>query len=186
MENDRRIRRTENAIQTAFVKLIMEKDINKITVKELCERADINKSTFYLHYHDIYDLAEQFRQSFATRICNIVLEYDIKDLIAKAPEIWKRVLNLYMDDDIMPLSPYNTSLNFLTETISAQVLDAILKELSASVRDNDEEQLYGYLIFTTFIISGFLGLLRAFDTHELIQKGAFEKISKGLKNGLKL
>lgn len=40
-----------------FAKLISNKDIKDITIKELCEEADINKSTFYLHYRDIYDCA---------------------------------------------------------------------------------------------------------------------------------
>lgn len=186
MENDRRVRRTRTAIQSAFLKLIFEKDINKITVKELCERADINKSTFYLHYRDIYDLAEQFKQGLAAKICDIVLEYEIRDLISKAPEIWKRVLNLYLDDDTTPLSLHDTALNFMAEAISTQVLDAVLEKLSASVSDHDEEKLYRYRIFTTFIITGFLGLLRSFDTEELNRRQAFEKISQGLENGLKL
>lgn len=186
MENDRRVRRTENAIRSAFLKLIFEKDINKITVKELCECADINKSTFYLHYRDIYDLAEQYKQELATKICDIVLDYEIKDLIAKAPEIWERVLNLYLDDNITPFSLHDTALNFMTEAISTQVLDAVLQKLSASVTDHDEEKLYRYRIFTTFIITGFLGILRSYDTEDLINHKAFEKISQGLENGLKL
>lgn len=44
---DRRKRKTQQAVQTAFAKLISTKDIKDITIKELCEEADINKSTFY-------------------------------------------------------------------------------------------------------------------------------------------
>jgi len=186
MEKDRRIRRTQAAIWSAFLKLIFEKDINKITVKELCEQADINKSTFYLHYRDIYDLAEQFKQGLAAKICDIVLEYEIKDLISKAPEIWKRVLNLYLDDDTTPLSLHDTALTFMVEAVSTQVLDAVLDKLAASLSDHDEEKLYRYRIFTTFIITGFLGILRSYDTEELKRKQAFEIISQGLENGLKL
>lgn len=43
---DRRKRKTQQAVQTAFAKLISTKDIKDITIKELCEEADINKSTF--------------------------------------------------------------------------------------------------------------------------------------------
>lgn len=186
MENDRRIRRTESAIHAAFLDLLFEKDITKITVKELCERADINKSTFYLHYRDIYDLAEHYKQELATKICNIVLEYEIADLIPKAQEIWERVLSLYLDDHTTPFSLHNTAFNFMTETISNQVLDAVLQKLYASVTDHDEEKLYRYRIFTTFIISGFWGILRSFDTEDLIRNKAFVTISNGLENGLQL
>ena len=46
--------KNKKAIQKAFADLLLEKnDINKITVKEIVERADISKSTFYAHYQDI-------------------------------------------------------------------------------------------------------------------------------------
>ena len=98
MKNDRRIRRTRAAIQSAFLKLIFEKDINKITIKELCERADINKSTFYLHYQDIYDLEEQIEEEISEKVCHIILEYEVGELIPKAPEIWHRILNLPLEE----------------------------------------------------------------------------------------
>ncbi|MCH5314525.1 MAG: TetR/AcrR family transcriptional regulator [Eubacterium sp.] len=52
---DRRIKRTRTAIFNAVLELMVEKDAGKITVLELCKRADINKSTFYLHYSSIDD-----------------------------------------------------------------------------------------------------------------------------------
>ena len=54
---DIRIEKTERAIKQAFMELRAEKPVEKIRVKELCDRACINKSTFYAHYQDIYALA---------------------------------------------------------------------------------------------------------------------------------
>ena len=51
---DIRIEKTERAIKQAFMELRREKPVEKIRVKELCDRACINKSTFYAHYQDIY------------------------------------------------------------------------------------------------------------------------------------
>ena len=53
---DLRIEKTERGIKNAFIELRSRKPLEKITVKELCESARINKSTFYAHYKDIYDL----------------------------------------------------------------------------------------------------------------------------------
>lgn len=50
---DLRIKRTRAAIQAAFEKLAMTKNVDKITVKELTELAQINRKTFYLHYENI-------------------------------------------------------------------------------------------------------------------------------------
>lgn len=41
------------------MKLMQEKPVTKITIKEVCELADINRSTFYSHYTDLYDLLNQ-------------------------------------------------------------------------------------------------------------------------------
>lgn len=56
---DLRIQRTKNSILQAFIELRAKKPIEKITIKELTERANISKQTFYLHYKDIFDLSEQ-------------------------------------------------------------------------------------------------------------------------------
>ena len=53
---DLRIEKTRQSIVNAFIALRSGKPLEKITVKELCEKAQINKSTFYFHYVDIYDL----------------------------------------------------------------------------------------------------------------------------------
>lgn len=56
---DRRALKTKKAIYDAFIELLKKKDINKISISELSEKADIGRGTFYLHYRDIYDLYEQ-------------------------------------------------------------------------------------------------------------------------------
>ncbi len=57
MVKNRNYIKTENAIREAFTSLIEEKgDIEHITVIDICEKADISKSTFYCHYNNIYEL----------------------------------------------------------------------------------------------------------------------------------
>ena len=49
---DRRIVRTKQALRTALIALTEERGLEGFTVNDLCERADINRSTFYNHFHD--------------------------------------------------------------------------------------------------------------------------------------
>ena len=67
-KNDLRIQKTEQAIRNAFIELRAKKPLEKITVKELCELALINKSTFYTHYEDIYALSEAIEQETVSSI----------------------------------------------------------------------------------------------------------------------
>ncbi len=59
---DKRSLKTKKAIKEAFFYLLRQKNINKITVAELSRLADLGRGTFYLHYHDIYDLYEQLEK----------------------------------------------------------------------------------------------------------------------------
>lgn len=67
---DLRIIKTKNNIINAFIELRSKKPLEKITVKELSERALISKATFYLHYKDIYDLSD----SLESELVNSILE----------------------------------------------------------------------------------------------------------------
>lgn len=55
---DLRQQKTRRSIVNAFLSLRSVRPLEKITVRELAERAEIHKATFYLHYHDIYELSE--------------------------------------------------------------------------------------------------------------------------------
>lgn len=59
MKTDARVRYTRKVIQDTFLELIQEKPVSKITVKEVCDKAEINRGTFYKHYRDCYDLLEK-------------------------------------------------------------------------------------------------------------------------------
>ena len=56
---DRRVRRTREQLKRALTQLLLEKPVREITVRELTDRADVNRGTFYAHYTDLYDMLEQ-------------------------------------------------------------------------------------------------------------------------------
>ncbi len=66
-KNNRRARETDEAIVRAVYETVWleHRPISKITVREVCEKAGINRSTFYAHYQDIFDVAEQTEKSMA-------------------------------------------------------------------------------------------------------------------------
>lgn len=69
---DLRVEKTRRSIINAFLNLRSRKPLEKITVKELAELAQINKATFYLHYHDIYELSESLeREVIESALLNI-------------------------------------------------------------------------------------------------------------------
>ena len=64
MKEDRRIRKSKNALKRALFEQIMKKRFSKITVSEICEAADVNRSTFYSNYEDMQALLSDIHNDF--------------------------------------------------------------------------------------------------------------------------
>lgn len=60
--NNKRKRDSQNKIEKIFVELIQTKEINEISVTDICKKAKINRTTFYNNYLDIYDLADKIKE----------------------------------------------------------------------------------------------------------------------------
>lgn len=74
---DRRQVRTRRRIREAFNELVMEKDIDKITIKELAERADIDRKTFYLHYDAVGDVMEEIQNELLAKVDHLLADFDL-------------------------------------------------------------------------------------------------------------
>ena len=72
-KEDRRIAMTKRLLKAALIELLKEQDIYHISIRELCERADVNRTTFYKYYGSQFDLLTD-------------MEKDMLDFIAKAIE----------------------------------------------------------------------------------------------------
>lgn len=83
-KEDRRVRRTRRLLKQALAELMAAKDFREITVKDITERADLNRGTFYLHYTDTYNLLEKLEnetlEDFQNMIDLYVPQTDQKDL----------------------------------------------------------------------------------------------------------
>lgn len=62
MKTDPRVRYTRSIIQTSFLELLRQRPEENITVREICEKAEINRSTFYKHYRDCCDLMDHMKE----------------------------------------------------------------------------------------------------------------------------
>ena len=88
---DLRQKKTMKAIREAFLEIHAKKPIEKITIKELTELAQISKATFYLHYRDIYDLEECLQKESIAKICQSIEhpEWVITDSAEFARELFR-------------------------------------------------------------------------------------------------
>lgn len=75
-KTDRRIKITKQAIRESLLELMLQYPLPKISVKMICESADINRSTFYAHYKDQYDLLETIQSEVVEGIRQYILHKD--------------------------------------------------------------------------------------------------------------
>ena len=71
-KNDRRIRRTKKAIKEALIEILKNKNVQNVTIKELTDKADITRATFYQYYRDPVDTLEQLQQGICADLEEIV------------------------------------------------------------------------------------------------------------------
>ncbi len=74
VKNNKRRQHSREVIEKAFVELLQTKELAEISVSELCKLTQLNRSTFYANYLDIYDLADHIRQG---------LEKEVEELFDK-------------------------------------------------------------------------------------------------------
>ncbi len=79
-KEDLRVQKTMEAIQGNFHDLILEKEYAAITVKELCERARINKKTFYTYYETLDDLLLEMQMVISSEYSERIKDYTLKDI----------------------------------------------------------------------------------------------------------
>ncbi|MFS0862290.1 TetR/AcrR family transcriptional regulator [Fredinandcohnia sp. 179-A 10B2 NHS] len=73
---DRRKQYTQMVLKDSLMKLLKEKPISSITIKEICELADINRSTFYSHFSDQYDLLNSIEDEFIEGMVSTLSKYN--------------------------------------------------------------------------------------------------------------
>ena len=105
-ENGRRVIKTKQGIRDSFFILLKEKPINKITVSDIIRQADINRSTFYFYYDDIFDMIEQINNSKkwpslspeTDNNGNVLLRQNGKPLYARSYSILQDEIFQYLRD----------------------------------------------------------------------------------------
>jgi AcrR family transcriptional regulator len=74
-KQDRRVRRTQKLLKDSLVSLMQEKEFKNISVKDITERADLNRGTFYLHYTDIYQLLKELEDEILLDFQAMINDY---------------------------------------------------------------------------------------------------------------
>lgn len=125
---DRRQVRTKRRIREALMALVMEKPLEKITIKELAERADIDRKTFYLHYASINDVLAQMQQEMLERLEAVIERYDLFQPDFDALSFFRDINGVIGEDSafirrMLTLDRYSFFYNQLKDSVKTYLIE---------------------------------------------------------------
>lgn len=93
---DLREKKTKRSIKQAFMQLRSQKPLERISVKELAKLAEISKATFYLHYHDLYDLSDQLQKEVIQNVLNSIQQPEV--LLSDIPKFTNMLFHAFEEN----------------------------------------------------------------------------------------
>lgn len=155
-KQDARVRYTKMMIKSSLMELMQIKPVAKITVTEICERAGINRATFYAHYSDPTDLLQSIEQeliddiSDKTRPAIAAMGSDLRDSLMGIVEYIKANADVCR---VLLSGSVDTSFQ---DKVVDMVEKQFIEHWRASFSTSEEDAEY---IFT-FIAIGSVGVIR--------------------------
>ncbi|MGI6175354.1 MAG: TetR/AcrR family transcriptional regulator [Christensenellales bacterium] len=157
MKQDRKTRYTRMVLQDSLIELMKEKPITKITIKELCENADINRSTFYAHYTDQYDLLRRIEDdtlSWAKEaVANLLDKSDKNETIRILEEIFQ---NLVVNSrHLQVLMSEQGDIGF-----QKQLFTLIYEQCGINISTTENGNISMKESYFVFVVNGSVGLIQ--------------------------
>ncbi|MCQ4636984.1 TetR family transcriptional regulator C-terminal domain-containing protein [Anaerovorax odorimutans] len=160
---DRRIKRTKALLQKSLLELMKSKPVKNITIKELVDFADINRSTFYLHYTSVYDILDELEQNLLDQLYQVFDDYpqnyDEEDSFSFISAMLQIVFDNQETCNILLNPKYNTGFIDKVQILLDQKVAERLQHILGS-----DFKISGYL--SSFYIAGCMGMLRVWQFDE--------------------
>ena len=133
-KTDLRVIKTKKAIRNAFAELLSEKDIQKITIKDIADAAVINRKTFYNYYAGVYSVVDEIENEIIMAFIDALRDADFKQLLHEPYEIFKKLTSII-----------NSDLDFYSHLMkmdsNASLISKIIQALELNVKKTFSEQI---------------------------------------------
>ena len=152
---DRRVKYTKKVIKDTFLSLLEKKDISSISVKELCDIADVNRGTFYRYYEDIYDLLKKIEEEFIEEIreSNSIVHMSNHSIYT----FTKEILDIFENNKKLVRILFNADSNiYFLDDVLEVAYEKCIGNWESNIDINDYNELENSVVF---IFNGALGVI---------------------------
>lgn len=156
LKQDRKTRYTRMVLQDSLVELMKLKPISKITIKEICENADINRTTFYAHFTDQYDLLHTIEDQtllWAKKMLTSLIETDIKE----SKKIIESIFSYFVENSnhLQVLMSEQGDIDFQKKLFSL-----IYEQCDKAPSDLAKFNLAANEFYFVFVVNGSVGIIQ--------------------------
>ncbi|WP_312265954.1 TetR family transcriptional regulator [Neisseria sp.] len=149
---DLRVLKTQKAVQTAFVDLLYEKEFKDISVQEICDKALVNRNTFYKYYSGKSGLAgkmiAEFRQDYAALLNKRLAARDVRAVMREImPELYEKRRIL------LALWRIETRRHRLFQEMQGLLRQAFLAQAAAKFPGRDKNWEFQATLFATCVLT---------------------------------
>ena len=143
--------RSKNMIKEAFFELLKEKDYSKITVTDIVNKADLNRSTFYAHYLDVRAITEEFENEVINKMMELLKKFEFKNFFNNPTHLLLEISRF--------LESHEVEYKILLKINDAQTFLKKLREIFANYmrKDSDISNYLNDLKMVNLRISYFSG-----------------------------
>lgn len=172
---DRRVLKTKRAIRNALAQLLVEKELDEITVKDVADTADINRKTFYNYYTGIHQVIDEIESGIVFTFDQAIREVDARRDI-KNPYTFFEKITAILNQDLDFYSHLfrmrgNLSLSYkITTLLKTKILKSFLQEHSCDPQEGE--------IFVEYAVWGMMAVYESWFNSQ--RSTPLEEISQKL------
>jgi len=156
-KNDLRVLKTRNALYGALLELMKERPFEEVKVSDICEKALVNRSTFYSHYNDKYDL---FLDFIANMKMELQTALESNENIINTKEYYIKMLELLLDhiEDKRDVF-YLILLNNRNSIISDIIIDAVNRDIKSRIHEEKSNNGVPGEVGSVFYLGAVVGVI---------------------------
>lgn len=155
-KDNQRVRLTKRIFRESLITLMQEKHLHQITVSELCEKAELNRSTFYKYYGNTYDIMAEIENEIMEQSKVCISKIDASDISAVIRPLYKLVCYIRDNVEIYRLIVHNN----VSDDFLVQMIDNAFELLhdNSNIIKSDNEKYKGYIF--SYLISGSITIIK--------------------------